>query len=114
MVTLMRNVLVNFERRWLSGLRYASCEKIWRFRGNCAGSWRKRIVGGFWRKRGRIRLRGCGACTDGLSGRLGFAETAEVGFAFEVAHVAFESAAQFGGGAAKFGHDFAEVTREFG
>ncbi len=28
--------------------------------------------------------------------------------------MAFESAAQFGGGAAEFSHDFAEIAREFG
>ncbi len=110
----MRDVFASLEWQLLDGLRYAGGDKIWRFRGNRAGSRRQRIVGGFRRKRGGTRLGSRGASTDGLSGRLGFAETAQIGFAFEVAHMAFESAAQFGGGAPEFGHDFAEIAREFG
>ncbi len=48
-----------------------------------------------------------------MGGRLRFAEATQIGFAFEVAHVALESATQFGGSAAEFSHDFAEIAREF-
>lgn len=45
---------------------------------------------------------------------MAFTQAAQFGFALEVAQVAFESGAQFAGGAPEFTHDFAEIAREFG
>ena len=53
----------------------------------------------------------CGAATGAGTGQHRRGDAARVGFAFEVAEVAFESGAQIAGMTAELGHHLAEVAR---